>query len=493
MSPAIESGRYEVFGQTLQLEPPVDWKQDPLDAHQFRQNFFKLRYLDPLLAAYESTGDVETLEPAAAIGLDFVANVGPGKYPYGEAWTDKVIGDRAPVVARLARDAACAGLLDEEETEALLASAEEHVEALLDPSRYVPDNHGLFVDLGLYRLAGQLAFLDGSERWQRLARERFIDTLRHRLAEGVWLEHSSAYHFLALEAVERFIALTDRDSGLRKLRDEMRAAAPWFVEPDGDLAQFGDSDLQPVPAWAESERREGMRLYRDAGYAFVRDSSAAGPAYLAVTAGFHNLTHKHADELSFELYDHGTRIVSDTGVYHKDPGRIRRFVVSPEAHSTLTVDDRPWPIDDGDADYGSGLISAERNGGWFVIRARNPLLRRQGVAHERTYRYRPGSQLVVIDRLRSDEPHTYTRRFQLGPEVRAASRPWGAAIEGPGFEGRLLAPGARARIVTGDRKRLEGLTSPSFRRFVARPTVTFRDRGSDLTLEARFDLDPSRR
>jgi hypothetical protein len=399
-----------------------------------------------------------------------------------------VIGDRAPVIARLTHDAACAGLLDEDEAWALLASAEEHVQALLDSSRYVPDNHGLFVDLGLYRLAGQIGFLDGSKRWQRLARERFIETVRRRLAEGVWLEHSSSYHFLALEAVEQFIALTDQDARLRNLRDDMRAAAPWFVEPDDDLAQFGDSDLQPVPAWAAHARRQGLRSYRDAGYAFVRESSAAGPAYLAVTAGFHNLTHKHADELSFELYDHGTRIVSDTGTYHKDPGRIRRFVVSPEAHSTLMVDDRPWPIDDGEADYGSGVISAERSGDWFVIRARNQLLRRQGVAHARTYRYRPGSELVVSDRLRSDEPHTYTRRFQLGPDMRASRRPWGAALEGPGFEGRLVTGEAPASIVTGDRQGLEGLTSPSFRRFVARPTVTFRDRGADMTLAARFDL-----
>ena len=56
--------------------------------------------------------------------------------------------------------------------------------------------------------------------------------------------------------------------------------------------------------------------------------------YLAVTDGFHNLTHEHADELSFELFDHGAGIVSDTGLYHKDPGRIRDFVVSERAQAS---------------------------------------------------------------------------------------------------------------------------------------------------------------
>ena len=65
-----------------------------------------------------------------------------------------------------------------------------------------------------------------------------------------------------------------------------------------------------------------------AGFAFVRGSSeTGGHGYLAVTDGFHNLTHKHGDELSFELYDDGRSIVNDTGLFHKDPGPIRDYVV----------------------------------------------------------------------------------------------------------------------------------------------------------------------
>ena len=38
-----------------------------------------------------------------------------------------------------------------------------------------------------------------------LAKTRFLQTLRGRVAEGVWLEHSSFYEFLVLRAVERFL------------------------------------------------------------------------------------------------------------------------------------------------------------------------------------------------------------------------------------------------------------------------------------------------
>ena len=107
----------------------------------------------------------------------------------------------------------------------------------------------------------------------------------------------------------------------------MRAAAAWFVRPDGQMTQFGDSNLEPGPGLGARARARGHAP--SSAPASPSSASRAPPAtlgYLAVTDGFHNTTHKHADELSFELFDHGVPIVNDTGLYHKDPGEIRDYV-----------------------------------------------------------------------------------------------------------------------------------------------------------------------
>ena len=72
----------------------------------------------------------------------------------------------------------------------------------------------------------------------------------------------------------------------------------------------------------------------------------------------------------FELFDHGVPIVNDTGLYHKDPGEIRDFVLSNRAHSGLAVDGLDLPIADGDLAYGSGLTAA--GDGRRLVRDRGP-------------------------------------------------------------------------------------------------------------------------
>ena len=249
-----------------------------------------------------------------------------------------------------------------------------------------------------------------------------------------------------------------------------------------------------MPDWAQGAPA-GTQTYFGAGFAFVREPGAGGDlGYLAVTDGFHNLTHKHADELSFQLFDHGAGIVSDTGLYHKDPGRIRDYVVSNRAHSGLVVDGLDLPISDPGLTYGSGLTAAGGGDGWYAIQGRNRLLRGQGVAHTRLFLYRPGTALVIVDRLQSDGVHTYTRYLQLDPDVKLGDRDAeGIQINAPGLAGAVYdAPGANPATRTqarGQRDPLQGLTSPDFREFVPRWTLAFADSASTEVRALTIALD----
>jgi hypothetical protein len=496
---AARAGRFDVFGdRPTRLAVPIDWSTDPLGARRYRQNLHKLRFLEPLLWSYAASGADEDLALAARIALDWA-----GQNPYrrpgpAEAWQDKVVGDRVPYLSYLLRAAACEDLLSVAERATLLRSVADHGLALASRQRFVPDNHGLFVDLGLLRLIGFLPFLDRADEWRTLARERFERTLRGRLSEGVWLEHSSAYQFLAIRAVEGFLAAYGADEEIFGLLEEMRSAAGWFVKPDGEITQFGDSNLEPVPDWAldAATGASGLRAYLGAGFAFVRAAGADGDAgYLAVTAGFHNHTHKHADELSFELYDQGTSVVTDTGLYDKDPGPVRDFVVSNRAHSVLTVDAADFPLSTPGSVYGSGLVAAGEGDGWYAIEGRNPLLGPQGVRHRRLFLYAPGAALVIVDRVRADAPHSYARYIHLGPAVELGDGE-APAITAPELDGAIYDLDTGADVTRSQARGQElppqGLTSPDFRELVPRSTLAYVGTATTETRALTIALDERR-
>ncbi len=495
---AARERTFDVFGpKPTELAASIDWHTDPLDAERYRQNLHKLRFITPLLSSYAYSGNGEDLAEATEITLDWVRH-NPIKDPDtpAEAWSDKVVGDRAPFIAYVARAAACEDLLSAAQRRALLDSLERHGRELAAKRNYTPDNHGLFVDLGLARLTSFLPVLAQSPQWRALARDRFEETLRRRLSQGVWLEHSSAYQFLAIRPLDSMLNVLGSDAELEGLREKMRAAAAWFVRPDGQMTQFGDSNLDPVPDWAQGQV-EGTRAFFGAGFAFLREPNAAGDdGYLAVSDGFHNTTHKHADELSFELFDHGVPIVNDTGLYHKDPGEIRDYVISNRAHSGLVVDGVSPPVTDPSLAYGSGLIAAGDGEGWYAIEGRNRLLEGQGVDHQRLFLYRPGTALVIVDHVRSDVAHTYTRYLQLHPAIELGDRDeTSIQISAPGFGGAIYDAGGESPATRtqarGQTAPLQGLTSPDFREFDPRWTLAFADSGATETRALTIALDSS--
>ena len=132
-------------------------------------------------------------------------------------------------------------------------------------------------------------------------------------------------------------------------------------------------------------------------------------------------------------------IVNDTGLYHKDPGEIRDYVVSNRAHSGLVVDGLDLPVADPSLAYGSGLTAAGDGDGWYAIEGRNRLLGGQGVAHRRLFLYRPGVALVIVDDLRlrrspTPTPATCNCIPTSSPATATSARSRSSA---PGFAGAI--------------------------------------------------------
>ena len=366
---------------------------------------------------------------------------------------------------------------------------------LTDPEIYKPTNHGLFVDLGLTLLARQLDSQPGAQEWGDLGRERFAETLNATIVpdEGFWLEHSAGYQILLARTVQRFLQVPGNESDeLAGILTRMQDVVGWLKEPDGKIPQFGDSDLKNVPPFGVQRARDdnGVLELDQSGLAIVKSPGA----YLGVMASYFSDKHKHADALTFDLFDRGRRLITDTGLYAKDKDDNFAFAHATRAHSVLTVDGEEFPRD-GSGTYGSGIEQTGKGRGIYAILGDNPGVADQGVDHQRLFVYEPHRYLVIVDKLEADAEHRYARFLQFAPGVDVKPAvPFGLALSAPGFEGAVTTNGVggeRIELAKGERDPLRGLTSPSFRRWVPRTTARLRSKGADL--DSDHDDDPGRR
>jgi Heparinase II/III-like protein len=478
-----KQGHFEVMnGLSAHLDPPVDWGQDPYSDRSWVHYLHGFYWLDQLLYAYVAEGDVAALADARDLLLDWVAQVRPGDPAYpDEAWGDKTTGDRAAFLGYVTRAAACSGVLTDAQASALIDAGREHGAHLADADHYVASNHGLYVDIGLSRLALHLEFLPEAEAWSSLAQSRFPSTVNGRLipGEGLWLEHSTGYQFVVMRLMTAFARVVGEEQLFADELAAMRDVAGWLTLPSERLVPWGDSRETPSVAWAVAEGADdhGLRVLRRSGLAVVKHAGG----YLIVNAAFHNTTHKHPDDLGFHLYDSGRDVISDSGFPDYNNNKWRQFSRSVRAHSVLTISGWEFPVGNPKLAYGSGIVATGKGDGWYAIEGRNPLLRERGVRHRRLFLYRPGRTLLVLDTVRSRRRHTYVRRFQIAAGLKARGSARGIMLKGEGFRGALRNEGARAhrRAVKGHYSPPLGWSFPDVKRRVPRWAIELRSKAED--------------
>ena len=435
--------RFLIYTTVVTLIPPVDWGMDPARQRSFRHQLHTLNFLGVLYRRYTQMEDRGALRRAVALILDWIAsNPYGGGDPADAPWSDMVVGIRAPYMAYGLRAAACESLIDGEQAARIVASLREHGEYLCDDANYAHGhNHGLFQDDGLLTLCASIeGFTPEAGRWREVATRRALETIGQTVqpTEAVHLEHSPGYHFAMVNLINRLITAGRlEDPALLELRDGMVRSAGWFVMPDGTIPQLGDTNRIDAPRWAREAAATafGTKLFERSGCAVVRHRDS----YLAQSAAFHSSAHKQADELSFVLFDHGTLLVGDPGVWSYDEGDpLRIYARASEAHNVLLVDGQTFGWR-GSQPYG-GAIDAIGDGdgdGWHAILGHNPLLAQQGVDHQRALLWRPGATLITLDRVRSAERHRYTRHVHLGPAIGLEPGAGSVTLTADGFAGEL--------------------------------------------------------
>lgn len=509
----------------LDLDRAMPWKMNDHSVRSWSFRIHSLDMIDSLLLAHSRSGERKYLEPSLKIGIDW-ASRHPRIAPDVDqmAWYDMAVGMRAYRLAYLYQAADTAGLLDDEMRQLLCRTLDEHrAELAEDDNIMFHNNHGY------YQIAGQLAlgrrFASQSEAMRALydqGLQRFGKILDAQFSgEDVHQEHSPDYHRMVLTTLQGIVhSGLIKDEALRQRAHRIEEALAWFVLPSGGLVNFGDSDSRNLQCSAKAAqerwdstlmraavtrpphdlaRPQGLKVFRDSGYAIIRAPSAAendpaADSYLAQTACFHSRTHKHADDLSFVWFDQGEPLLVDAGRFgyigkaeagsepwldgswYADPMRL--FVESTRAHNTLEFDGRNNPRR-GVKPYGSAIVDAVGVQGTYAIESACKQF--GAIRHERVLAFRPAEWLIVFDVFTDNlrQPHDVVQWFHAAPGSIASSQDGGFVIKteaGQILHAIPLLPGTTATdIETGaNLPRLQGWWSGKEREALPAPAFGFR-------------------
>ena len=228
--------------------------------------------------------------------------------------------------------------------------------------KHILANH-YFENLKALFFAG--CFFKGKDADRWLARtlvEIPLQVKEQTLADGGHYERSPQYHCLMLENYLDIYNLCQssdiafRDEFIDSIRTAAHDSLTWLARticPDGRIPLFNDSAFGTAPSatdlFAYANRLSmhvdaaisqtveliecpytGLYGCRSKSDFFLVDCGEIGPEYQP--------GHSHCDFLSYELMLNSQRIVVDTGVHDYDPGSIRHYVRSTEAHNTISVD-----------------------------------------------------------------------------------------------------------------------------------------------------------
>nr|WP_245354146.1 glycosyltransferase [Brachybacterium sacelli] len=422
-----------------------DWAHYGEEHRSWGFHLHAWEFMDPLLRAYDETGDLDWLREAVRIAVSWIEiHRLADDEDDPMAWYDMSQSLRTPRLISLALRASRVAEMRDEAV-VLAQAVAWHLEELHQDRAFNPNNnHGFYTAVSqvhaakyawMFPDAGPTA-VEGRARLAQMAESQFAP-------DGVHLEHSPDYHRMLLNSFE--LAVNDGLIEDEEVKGRVERAAHvlgWMIQPDGALVQFGDSpetkivkpesqSIDPQTQYLLSDGTEGERpgqelaVYHDGGYAFVRSPQPDGPGtlarsgYLAFSAAFHSRAHKHADDLNVVWYDRGQQILTDggrfgygdllpqdsslrrEGFYYAAPER--QYVEGTMAHNTLMMDGRSQERRTRKP-YGSGLGECSRSeDGVFDLSAR---VHHADYIHRRRIVYTPGEELLVKDSVFSQSPET---------------------------------------------------------------------------------------
>lgn len=424
------------YGVT-KLQGEISWEEDPFREKYWRFLFYGFRPMRNLFYAFDETNDSKYLQKASDITVNFIRN-GQSK-PY--AWDDfHAVAFRTMFMTKTWWQLRSNNLLTYDTSKIILKSLEAHGTFLADPNHYDKGyNHGLNEATALYVLAINFPDLPHAQEWLALSKDRLSEGLINVVdKDGVLIENSPYYHLYTLEKYWEIYHYAQEEhapiSEIFNVRmKEMVAHATYILQPNREVPLLGASikrkilysgiykdiaDAFPEFKYVLTAGKFGKKpsklniVFPESGEVIMRsgwgeDRDFKNETQVIFDGGPYRTAHSDLDALSFSLYSNGFALMPDAGLYTYDENDYQRYFNGTASHNTVTVDDL-------DQERGSAVLGDFLEGKDFVAQSATSQLYRS-VTHARTLALLGEKYLLIVDKLTSDDIHTYKQLFHVFP------------------------------------------------------------------------------
>lgn len=297
-----------------------------------------LRFVSSLLLQYEKKQDINYLKKAEEFIESWIKFM--NSKPKNEMiWYDHPVANRVQNIIHFLYLAKGKLSVDEEKYYKVLR---QHGDFLMDDSHYNYNNHALMMDRSLMILGNILDDYDLFGTGYR----RSIETFWYSFSsQGSHLENSPDYHRMVLLMyieIEKYLKKHDQTFGttINHYLELATQFLPIIARPDKRMPALGDSGNSALGRVKKYKNFSDVELGLT-----VAQREQPETFYVSFIAGYSSITHKHRDDLSLTLYYAGDDILVDSGKFNYGKDIRRRYVMSPEAHSTLFFDNEDYKLE----------------------------------------------------------------------------------------------------------------------------------------------------
>lgn len=420
------------------LKFPIDWLTNPFSDENWCFQLNAWRMIDPYLREWVKTNDSKYISDSFEYVRDwykFVTN--PSLIDGKHTWSDMATGIRALRLAfylQLYKDGVFVPKYPDD-LKLLNALIDLHALRLMDEKKLTLTNHGLFQIFGLNSLsivAGERASLSGAFEYVDYAFNLLFE--KQYTKQAVHKEHSPEYHAFVTTILinlggNKFLKNPSVVNKINKAAE----ISKWFIFPGGRISMIGDSfkniktpainvsvELDEIVDCGLIDKSlEGVVVndLSESGYIIVRKLSSDDSikSMLLFHGSCHSMVHKHADDLSFELFENGVMLIVDSGKYSYNSNSDRKYIISASAHSIpkiKNIEIAPNSV----SNYGSALSTLVVSKD--VVCLDGVVDRKNLFLHKRNIYYKPGFYLIVRDFINSSQPNDFLSELQINPDLK---------------------------------------------------------------------------
>lgn len=503
------------------LDEEIPWDESEKTNRSWSFHIHCWDMIHDLLMAYSMTPKRRYFDSSLRVALEWAVRYSSFDTSSTFAWYDMAVGLRVQRLAYILDVAIRMDDIDSKDISILFECLELHRIYLEDDKNIkYHNNHGFYQAAGQLAMARRFDTLPNMKEALIQAKERLVKLLDSQFSEEyIHMEHSPDYHRMVYDTLLGIIKSgLIQDNDIISKAKEIEKNLAWFVLPNGNLANFGDSDYRMIQTekittnkWETEVMQyvssggtkgvppeENVRVFEKTGYFVVRKpwsplNGIKHGSYLAQTLAFHSRTHKHADDLSLIWYDRGKEILVDSGRYgylqkvetgsdlwkqgfwYKDPNRV--YVESTHAHNTVEIDGKCNPRK-GVVPYGSALQRWGSQNGLYFCEGHVRIFK--SIRFYRTLVFLPDQWLLVFDWLWDNEkkPHNFRQWFHFAPGLESFQNQDHLVIpisnSKPLHVASLLKEPQLSEVFRGQTEpRIQGWFSPKEREMIPNDTVAF--------------------